>query len=259
MEQPMDKVLTMVLFSVIKKEAASVITREPLKLQVSDPLPEGLRPYEEKFLQAFQERKNVDRRKKLQSMMIALVKSVSSKMKGFSRKETIAYYNKIMERAWQQVEAADTPEVKSQKFDEHMGWTMLDDDFNGRTQEVFRTGPVFVPIWWHRYDPGWGRSLKSAPRTTSTPRVSGGGRTSAPSLPTLPGSNFAASVVTGIQGFSSNVVGNISSFTSGITNRTNPVPKSTSRSSGWKGGGGSSCACACACAGCACACAGGGR
>jgi len=260
MEQPMDKVLTMILFSVIKKEAASVISKDPLKLDVVDPLPEGLRPYEVKFLQAFQERKDIERRKQLQSMMVELVKAVSSKMKGFSHKETVAYYQKIMERAWQQVEAADTPEVKSQKFDEHMGWTMLDDDFNDRTQEVFRTGPVFVPIWWPRYDPGWGRSLKSAPKVSSAPTISSGGRPSAPSLPTLPGSSFAASVVTGIQGFSSNVVGNVSDFTSGITNRTNPIPKSTSRSSGWKGGGGgSSCACACACAGCACACAGGGR
>jgi hypothetical protein len=259
MEQPMDKILTMILFSVLKKEAASVVSRDPLKLDIVDPLPEGLRPYEVKFLEAFQERKDSQRRNKLQSMMVELIKSVSSKMKGFSRKETLAYYKNIMERAWQQVESADTPEVKSQKFDEHMGWTMLDDDFNDRTQEVFRTGPVFVPIWWHRYDPGWGRGGRTSP-TVSTSRPAAGGRSvSSPSMPTLPGGSFAASIVTGIQGFSSNVVGNITSFTSRITNTTNPIPKSSTRSGGWKGGGGSSCACACACAGCACACAGGGR
>jgi hypothetical protein len=259
MEQPMDKILTMILFSVLKKEAASVLTRDPLKLDILEPTPEGLRPYEEKFLTAFKVKNTRTRRKELQQLMVDLIKSVSNKMKGFSHKETVAYYKKIMERAWEQVESADTPEIKSQMFDEHMGWTMLDDDFNDRTQEVFRTGPVFVPIWWHRYDPGWSRTVKSVPKATSTRPVSAGGRPSTTSLPTLPGGNFAASVVTGIQGFSSNVVGNITDFTSGITNRTNPIPKSTSRSGGWKGGGGSSCACACACAGCACACAGGGR
>ncbi len=260
MEQPMDKILTMILFSVIKKEAASVITRDPLKLEIADPLPGGgLRSYETDFLEAFQEKDTRRRRKKLQALMVGLVKSTSLKMKGFSLKETLAYYKQIMERAWQQVESADTPEVKSQKFDEHMGWTMLDEDFNDRTQDVFRTGPVIVPVWWGRYDPSWSRSLKSAPKTTSSSSGPGGPSLPSPSLPNLPGGSFAASVVTGIQGFSSDVVGNISDFTSGITNKTNPVPKSTSRSGGFRSGGGSSCACACACAGCACACAGGGR
>jgi hypothetical protein len=257
MEQPMDRILTMILFSVIKKGFATVISKDPLKLEVADITPETLRPYEITFLEAFKETNERERRKKLQELMVALIKSVGNKMKGFSHKETVAYYKTIMERAWQQVESAETPEVKSHKFDEHMGWTMLDKDFDERTQNVFRTGPVIVPIWWNRYDPGWSQTVKSSPKV-SAPSVGGGGR-SAPSLPNLPGGQFAASVVGGIQGFSSSVVGNITDFTSGITNKTNPIPKSTSRSGSFRSGGGSSCACACACAGCACACAGGGR
>jgi len=256
MEQPIDKVLTMILFSVIKKGGATVTSRDPLKLDVESPIPDGLRPYETKFLKAFQEKKASDRKKVLQNLVISLIRSVGKKMKGFSHKETVAYYKKIMERAWQQVEASDTPEVKSQKFNDHMGWTMLDDDFNDRTQEVFRSGPVYVPMWWGRFDPGFGRSTTSTPKVT--PSIGGRG-SSAPSVPVLPGGDFAASVVTGVQGFANDVVGNVSSFTSGITTKTNPVPKSSSRSGGWSSGGGSSCACACACAGCACACAGGGR
>jgi hypothetical protein len=186
-----------------------------------------------------------------------LVKSVGKKMKVFSRKETVAYYRDITERAWKQVEAADTPEVKSQKYDEHMEWTMLDKDYDDRTRDVFRTGPVFIPIWWPRYDPGFGRTTSSPTRAPSSPSTGRG----TPSMPTLPGSAFAGSVVTGVQSFSSRVVGNITDFTSSITSITNPPPKppasSYSRSSG--GGGGGGCACACACAGCACACAGGGR
>ncbi|MCJ7703473.1 MAG: hypothetical protein MUO62_17970, partial [Anaerolineales bacterium] len=256
MEQPMDKVLTMILFSLVKKEAATVISRDPLKLEVSDPLPEGLRSYENSFLEAFQEKKALERRKKLQNLMVTLIRSVANKMKGFSHKETVAYYKKIMERAWQQVESADTPEIKSQKFDEHMGWTMLDKDFNDRTQDVFRTGPVFIPMWWPRYDPGWSSTVKSIPKVSSSQTGSGGGGIPSLSMPTLPGSSFAASVVTGIQGFSSDVVGNISDFTNGITTKTNPIPKSSSTRSSGRSSGGSSCACACACAGCACACAG---
>jgi hypothetical protein len=260
MEQPMDKILTMILFGALKKNAAQVTKREPLELEVSDPLPDKLHQYEQDFLVAFKESSKRKRKKSLQKMMIALVKSVGKKMKGFSRKETVAYYKDITKRAWQQVEAADTPEVKSQKFDDNIEWTMLDRDYDDRTRDVFRTGPVFVPIWWPRYDPGFGRTTTG----TARPSVPSTGR-SGPAMPTLPGSAFAASVVNGVQGFSTQVVGNITDFTRGITNITNPPPKPPASSyskglgGGRSGGGGCACACACACAGCACACAGGGR
>ena len=42
MEQPLDKVLTMILFAVIKKGAAKVVTRDPLELEVTSPMPDGL-------------------------------------------------------------------------------------------------------------------------------------------------------------------------------------------------------------------------
>lgn len=253
MEQPMDKILTMILFSIIKKSAATVTSREPLELEIISPAPEGLYTYETQFLQAFTLSKKSARRAALQDLMIDLVKSVSKKMKGFSRKETVAYYRDIMKRAWAQVEAADTPEVKSQKYDEVMEWTMLDRDYDDRTRRVFGGGPVFVPVWWPRYDPSYRPTSPGRPVTV--PSSKGGGGVS---LPHLPGSDFAASVVIGTQSFSSSVIGNLTDFTSKITNKTNPVPVAKS-SGGWSSSGGGGCACACACAGCACACAGGGR
>ena len=254
MEEPMDKIMTMILFGVLKKNAAQVVKREPLEIEMEDPLPEKLRKYERDFLLAFQETSKGKRKKALQKMMIELVKTVGKKMKGFSRKETVAYYKDITRRAWGQVEAANTPEIKSAKYEQHMEWTMLDRDYDDRTRDVFRTGPVFVPMWWPRYDPGFGRAATG----TARPSVPTSG--SGPSMPTLPGSAFAGSVVTGVQNFSGNVVGSISDFTSGITKITNPPPKpSASSYSRSGGGGGGGCACACACAGCACACAGGGR
>ena len=258
MEQPLDKVMTMVLFGVVKKNAATVITKDPLKLEVAATLPADLHDYEKDFLSAFAMENLADRRKALQEMTVKLVNSVSEKMKGFSRKESVAFYQDIMERAWKQIETAGTPEVKSQMYDEALEWTMLDKNYDDRTRRVF-TGPVFVPMWWGRYDPGYrpaaaGMSSPSVSSSGSMPGSSGG-RVS------LPGSAMAASVVTGVQNFSAKILGDVRNFTSGVTNRTNPVPVVKSGSSGWKGGGGGghSCACACACAGCACACAGGGR
>ena len=147
MEQPLDKVMTMILFGVVKKNAAEVVKRDPLTLNVTSPLPQGLHEYEINFLDAFKESNAGTRRKLLQDMTVKLVKSVSEKMKGFSRRETIAYYKSIMEKAWQQVEAADTPEVQSKMFEEALEWTMLDRDYDDRTRRVF-TRPIIVPMWW---------------------------------------------------------------------------------------------------------------
>jgi len=189
----------------------------------------------------------------LQDLMIKLVQSVTSKMKGFSLKETVDYYQKIIDRAWQYIKEADTPEVEMKNLDEAMDWTMADSDYEERSRRVF-TGPVFVPIWWGRYDPSFGGGTAAASGGGVAPVASPGG--GSVSLPHLPGSDFAASVVGGIQNFSANVIGDVTNFTSGVTNKTNPAPTSSGRSSS---GGGGGCACACACAGCACACAGGGR
>lgn len=252
MEEPLDKVLTMILFGVVKKGAATVASRDPLTLKATDPAPEGLYDYETGFLEAFKEGTAPARQTGLEAMMVALVKSVSEKMRGFSRRETVDYYKGIMERAWQQVEQADTPEVKSQKIDENLEWTMLDRNYDTRSRNVF-TGPVFLPLWWGAYDPTF-RPASAAPSVpagaVTGSRGSGGA---------LPGAAFAAGIVNGVQNFSRSVLGgNVNSFTGKVTSKTNPVPVVRSSGGGYRGGGGG-CACACACAGCACACAGGGR
>jgi hypothetical protein len=180
-------------------------------------------------------------------MTVKLVRSVTEKIKGFSQGETVLYYKNIMEKAWAQVEQAQTPEVQGQLYDENLEWTMLDKDYDDRARRVF-TRPVFAPTWWHRYDPVYagGRTF-----TTGKP-TSMGGRSGSSALP---GADLAASVVTGVESFAKNVIVDVTDFTSKVTNVTNPPPP-PSRS---HGGGGRSGGCACACAGCACACAGGGR
>ncbi len=273
MELPLDTILAMILFGVIKKGAATITSRDPLEIEVTEPLPTGLHQYEENFLSSY--RKNTDTLKVSSASTIAyLVQSVNHKMKGFSRTETIAYYKKIMKKAWEQVENAGTPEVKSEHYSKGIEWMMLDKKHKNRIQDIFRSEPVYVPLWWSRYDPTF--KPVSANTTSAQTSLSGSKSTmpasSPPSLsmPKLPGADFAASIVIGTQNFSQKVIGNLTDFTTSVTSITNPVPvskirsksgsyrSSSSRSSG-RSGGGSSCACACACAGCACACAGGGR
>ncbi len=258
LQTPLNRVLTMILFGLVKKNAIVVLDDNPLKIQVNQPLPQDLHPYETSFVGAVKPDGSLDEAK-LRTMMVDLVKDLNSKMKGFSRKESIAYYRDIVKRAWDQVDKAETPEVRGQLFGEGLEWTMLDDDFAGRTQRTFQQGPVYVPVWWGNYRP-WGM-----PTTTSAPRPTTAGP-SMPSgpvrLPTLPGGDFAAKIVRGMTNTAGRVVRSVTDFTGGVTNTTNPPPPPSS-SGGSRGGGSSGghcvCACACACAGCACACAGGGR
>ncbi len=258
MDKPVDVILTMILFSLLKKNAVKVLQQDPLKIEKTEPIPEDLRDYEKEFIEAFSHEDSAMRKKALQETMINLVKSVSQKMKGFSRKETIAYYQDIVNRAWKQVEAADTPEVKSQAYEEVMEWTMLDREYERKTKDVFQSGPVYAPVWWPRYVPSY-RGAASAQPTSAAPSAAPSSRT----MPKLPGSDFAASIVNGVQNVATNVIGNITEFTNGITKVTNPPPVTytQTRSGGYRSSGSRSCACACACAcaGCACACAGGGR
>ena len=251
LEAPLDKVLSMILFGLVKKGALIVESEKPLRVTRVEPPPKGVKLwyYERRFLEAIDD-KGRPSEKLLRELMIDLIGDVNKKLTGFSLDETKAYYKDIAARAWQQVEAADTPEVLGERWGEGLEWTMLDEDWDDRTRRVFHDRPVVMPSWWWYYRP-WATSTGTARSATPRPMPSGSSRPV--SLPTLPGAAFANTVVTSIEGAANSVVGSIEKFTSGVTETTNPPP----RSSGGSSGGG--CACACACAGCACACAGGGR
>jgi hypothetical protein len=256
LETPLDRALTMILFGVVKKNAAKVASDKPLQIERITPAPADLREYETQFIDAMVETDQRRRRIKLQDLTIGLVKSVQTKMKGFSLKETRDYYREIMRKAWQEVEQAGTPEVRSDRYAENLEWTMLDNQFDDRTRRVFSGGPVFLPIWWGNYQPITGSARTGAP---ALPHAAGPSPLAGATLPQLPGADFAASMVKGVQNFAGGAIDNVLGFTQGVTSKTNPPPPPSRSSGGFHGGGGGGCACACACAGCACACAGGGR
>ncbi len=246
LEAPLNKVLTMILFGLVKKGAVRVVSQKPLRLEKADPLPEGLHTYENDFLGAINKKGNLSQ-KELTGITTKLIKDVNQKMKGFHAKDTIAFYKDIVSRAWKQVEAGDTPEV----VDENLEWMMMDEEFEKKMPDTFGSKPLPMPAWW------W---VHSTPDTSSRPSTSVGKAAPSTGGPrTVPGAQFADSVVSGIEGVSNTIVTNLSDFTARVTRVTHPVPVTRSSSSSSSSSGGSSCACACACAGCACACAGGGR
>jgi hypothetical protein len=231
MELPPDRVLTMILFGLIKKQAVRVTQDKPVLLEKIDPAPAGLYAYETAFLGAIKADHKLDEAG-LRAMFVALVKSVNNKIKGFSRKETRDYYQTVMKVAWEDVKKAATPEIGN-VFADRAEWLLLDHGYADHTRDIFHDRDVVImPQWWG-YGYGW----------------SGGSSGSF----SIPGASFAHDFTTRLSNFSSTAVNNVSSFTASITNITNPPPVSSG------GGGGHGGACACACAGCACACAGGGR
>ena len=258
LEAPLNKVLIMILFGLVKKSILTVEAEKPLKVKAAGPLPPGLQlwAYEQTFLGAIKADGSLDE-EKLHEMIITLIGDVNKKLAGFSRKETQVYYKDIAARAWKEVEAAATPEVLGQAWSDGLEWTMLDDDWDHHTQRVFQDRPVVLPVWWWGYRP-W-VAASGVPSPAHVPSPAGGGIPV--TLPTLPGADFANSVVRGVENAANSVVTSVERFTGKVVQTTNPPPKTSSSSTKSYGGGGHSCvcACACACAGCACACAGGGR
>lgn len=231
MEQPLNKILALVLFAMMRKGYLKIVSQKPLKLEKTEGKTPGL-SYEKEFLEAVDDDGVVDEKEAVR-ILTDLVKRVVEKMKGFGRKKTLAYYEQIMKKAWN--------EVGKEDYSESFEWLIIDKAFGFEATRRYPSGNIPVPIVF-------GPIFHS-------PSTYGGGGTSLPTGNSGGGIvSSANSIVSSIEGFSNNLAGSLPGLATKVTSATNPVPVSTG---GRSSGGG--CACACACAGCACACAGGGR
>ncbi len=230
MQKPVDKVMALLLFGMLRKGMIKVVARNPLKLEVL-PGEESTFSYEQEFKKAVQDDGKISQ-KEAAGIISDLIKRVQEKMKGFSRSKSLLYYQDIMRKAWDQVGQEDY----SQAFE----WLILDKDFGPTATRRFGDRPMPLPIWWGSL---YGHT------TAGTGGLPASGGTS------VPGPVAAANtVVSGLESFGHDLVNSVPGLATAVTQQTNPMPVSTG--GGSHGGG---CACACACAGCACACAGGGR
>ncbi|MGA9753395.1 MAG: hypothetical protein WBS54_16585 [Acidobacteriota bacterium] len=225
MEEPVDKVMALLLFGMIRKNLLKVVGRAPLKLELV-PGEAPAADYEQAFAKAVQDDGRISEKEAV-AVLTDLIKRVQEKMKGFSRKKSVLYYREIMRKAWEQ--------VGSQDYAQAFEWMLLDKEFGQQAAQRFGNNPMPLPVWW-------------VPLYTGHTAGTAGGGVPAPSPVAA-----ANTVVTGLEGFAHDLVNSVPGLATKVTQQTNPVPQS----SGHASGGG--CACACACAGCACACAGGGR
>jgi len=257
---PPTKIVTEILYSLLMKKAVWVKATTPaLKLELMKPFKDKtgtyetpLRYYEKSSLKAIKKNGTLDEVKLAETIM-QLRDTVETKLRGYCRQDTIAYYKNIVAKAWQQVRQAGTPEIASKAYNENLLWLLLDKNFESQTKGTF-SDKVFKPQtdwWWYWYGYTYyypKPTYKPLPATTKPP-------------PTIPGTEFANNIVTSIEKTSNNIVANIEKFANSILPASTPS-QHTSRQPARDGASCvcacASCACVCACVSCACACASGG-
>jgi hypothetical protein len=249
LELPVNRVVTLVLFGMMKKGAIHQTSKDPVMFErVKDLPPETiLHDYEKAFLKQLKENKEATSISKIDfsKPMKSLIDSVAKRMVGHDLEETREYYKFIISRAWKEAQEIGEIEAWQKKMDEKVDWMMLDPDFPGR----------FRP-YQDRYIPRSYRPtvvLPGSAAPSSKPTSSQG---------TTRFSDVAASVSGWFQNTSEGVVNSIEGQKGGVLDFGSidkAISKAMASGGGGRGGGGGGCACACAGCACACACAGGGR
>jgi len=255
------KVVVMMLYSLLLKRAVWVSSTQPsLKLQIAEGFKNDsgpssatqLRYYEHDFLHAVKPEGTLDE-KGLADAFMRVRSAVENALRGYCREDTIAFYRRTVQTAWERVEQAGTPDLASKMFDENLLWLMLDENFRGKSEDAFR-GFDFQPLpywWWY-----WYGYTQYHPNPVYNPAV---GQGQPP--PRIPGSEFANNIATSLEKTASNFVVNIEKFTNSILPEP-PPSKDVSRQPVHHNANCAcacvSCACVCACVSCACACASGG-
>jgi len=257
------KIVTATLYGLLKKRAVWVESTTPaLRLKVIEHPPqpengaeeENLRYYEITFVEALKPDGSLDEEKLAKTVMLVR-DTVEEKLRGYCRRDTIDYYSKIVTKAWEGVEQANTSELASKAYDEQLLWLFLDPDFQSRTKKAFEYKTFEPSPFWYWY---WYGYVFYHPQPSYQPNIEMPNQAARP--PPIPGADFANGIATAVENTANNIVVNLEKFANAIV-PTPPPSKASSRPVHERAGcvcACAACACACACVSCACACAGGG-
>jgi hypothetical protein len=280
LELSIAKVLSLVIFGMLKKSILRQVSADPLSVAVDDTFQlksdslltdESQRTqfyrdagqkkgtvvnaYEQPFL--FLLEKNPGKAVKDIDFGVPvrqLISGAASRMSGFNLRETQDYYRSIIKRATEQAAAIGDIPQRQATVDRNFEWILMDDHY----PTVFYGWP---------YQPMWMRgSPMSLPGVPSVPS----------SVPGIPGQTTFTDVASSFSGWAENTMGNMASAIgpgslgagqsaggfldlSGADHVTGEIFSALAEASTSGGGGGGGGGCACAGCACACACAGGGR
>lgn len=281
LELPLNKVLTLVIFGLLKKGILRQTQDTPLMVEVTEDFRARtaqsarereaqqrksaqehgvvLHNYEFPFLTLIEQQRGVPVQEiDFSAPMKNLIDHVVNRVKNFDLSDTQDYYRRIIQRALKESQTIGEIPEREKVLDRNLEWILMDPGY--------RT--VLEPRGY-RYRPIW---IRSGPMMGSQPSV-GGGQPSV-SKPGPGGRTSFSDVAASFAGWTENTMGSMASAIapgalnvpkagggvinlSGADKLTGDFFKALNEGSSSGGGGGGGCACA-GCA-CACACAGGGR
>ncbi|MFX1576837.1 MAG: hypothetical protein ACFFCF_06660, partial [Promethearchaeota archaeon] len=162
-ETPLDRVFTMVVFGLLKKELITVQRTGKAK-PTFHPNPDAiakaasakgrLHYYERLFLKAITPQGNLHKTR-VRTMLNTLIKTTARKLEGYSRTDTKAFYTRMIDQAWKQIDLATTPTAQASALTDYAEWLLLTPDYERR----IKTYPTYyVPGWY------WWWILASHPR-----------------------------------------------------------------------------------------------
>jgi hypothetical protein len=263
LEMPLGKVLTLLVFGMLKKGLVRQVRADPLTVEPAEGY-EGdiaareatakakgtvIHDYEHPFLDEFAKHPRTPIQKlNLKNPMKNLIQKTADRMAGFNLEQTREYYRTIISKAWHEAERLGDLSQRDKFVDDNLLWLLLADDYAPRFH------------YWH------GRGYDYRPSWMPGPSVA-----AAPAGPAVGGRTTFGDVAASFAGWSENVTGRLASTLdpvslgvaakgginlSGVDKVSMDILDSLASSGGGRGGGGG---CACAGCACACACAGGGR
>ena len=244
------RILAMILFGMVKKGYAKIISYDPLRIHIYREKYHLMRSYEKAFADAVQKNGEIDSQR-LVNVFKTLDKVLRAKMRGYCVKETVEYYENIVEKAWKMVEEAGIPEEKFRTLVENLEWLLVDEDFNKKIKRLPRVTISYDPYW----DTYWWWYWHSLPTSTV-------GTTPAKEINIF---EVADSIASTLEKTASQISSKIEEISEKIAEvvegeSSDAIRSTDSRSYESIGCVCAcvSCACVCACVSCACACASGG-
>ena len=184
LELPLGKVLTLVIFGLLKKGLVTMTSENPLTVEVAEPYrtsrgkrmkiasKEGIaiHNYEQPFLDRLLAEKGTPVEKvKLDSPMKTLIVGTAGRLKGFDLSDSKDYYQRIVKRAWREAESIGEIEERTEAVDRNFDWMMMDPDWSGRFNTWGSGGYHYHPSWSRSHSSGGGASTPSSPSTPATP------------------------------------------------------------------------------------------
>ncbi|HHY34921.1 MAG TPA: DUF2207 domain-containing protein [Firmicutes bacterium] len=150
LNQPPEKTITLLLFSMIKRGIVRVYSTDPLKLAVE--YERDLSEAEKLFIQAINRETGEIEPAKLVPVFRYLVISVNEKMKPYCRRDTEEFYRRRIAELWGEVKAQGTPEMKLEAVDRHLLWLLQAEESSAQLKQVFDESEQMhgyaPPRWW---------------------------------------------------------------------------------------------------------------